>query len=127
MSPDYQSSVAENSCSRQVSLGCDSRFFDDHRCPPRGLLRGSQAITGAANRVQQLMIEALIDFLAQAADMDIDDVGLWIEVIVPDMLQEHRARNHMAGVAHQVFQQAKLAREHLDRLAAPPDIAGQQV
>jgi hypothetical protein len=30
--------------------------------------------------------------------VDIDDVGLRIEMIVPDMLQQHRAGNHMAGV-----------------------------
>jgi hypothetical protein len=70
---------------------------------------------------------ALVDFLAQATDVDIDDVGLRIEMIVPDMLQQHRAGNHMADVTHQVFEQSELARQHLDRLAASPDIAGQEV
>src|ERR1700720_4896931 len=73
------------------------------------------------------MIEALVDFLAQAAYPDIDYIGLRIEMIVPDMPQQHRARDHMSGVAHQVFQQSELTRQHLDRLAAPPDAAGQEI
>ena len=31
--------------------------------------------------------------------MHVDDVGLRIEVVVPDMLQQHRARHDLPGVA----------------------------
>ena len=59
--------------------------------------------------------------------MHVDDVGLRVEMIVPDMFQQHRAGHHMAGVAHQVFEQLELARQQLDRLVAALDRAGQQV
>jgi len=42
--------------------------------------------------------------------MHVDHIGLRIEMIVPDIFQQHGARHHLAGVLHQIFQQAKLAR-----------------
>ena len=87
----------------------------------------AQAIAGAAHRVQQRAVEILVDLLPQPADMHVDDVGLRVEVIVPDVLEQHRAGHDMAGVAHQVFEQLELARQQLDRLVAALDRAGQQV
>src|ERR1700732_3271714 len=92
-----------------------------------GLLRGAQTVTDATNRVQQRMIEALVDLLPQPADMDVDNIGLRIEMIVPDMLKQHRTGNHMAGVAHQAFQQSEFARQHLDRFARTLDGPRQQI
>ena len=42
--------------------------------------------------------------------MHVDDVGLRVEVIVPDMRRQHGAGHHLAGVLHQEFEQAELAR-----------------
>src|SRR3979411_731932 len=68
-------------------------------------LWGSKDITDAADGVQQLRLERPVDLVAQPAHEHIDDVGLRIEVVVPDLRQNHCARNDMAGVAHQVFEQ----------------------
>src|SRR5262249_44967703 len=42
--------------------------------------------------------------------MHINNIGLRIEMIIPDIFQKHGARHHLARVLHQVFQQAELAR-----------------
>src|SRR5262245_16646819 len=49
-----------------------------------------------------------------ATDMGFDDAGARVEIEVPDLFEQHRARNHLAGVTHQVFQEAKFARLQLD-------------
>ena len=46
--------------------------------------------------------------------MHVDDVGLRIEMMVPDLLEQHGARHDMSGVPHEVFEQPKLARQDLD-------------
>ena len=50
--------------------------------------------------------------------MHIDHVRLWIEVIIPDVLQQHRTGDDLPGVLHQVFEQPRLARLKQDVLAA---------
>ena len=67
-------------------------------------------VSRAADGVDQRVLEALVDLGAQAADMHVDDIGLRVEMIVPDVLQQHGARHHLAGVLHQIFEQAELAR-----------------
>ncbi|MNJ56770.1 hypothetical protein D3C77_523330 [compost metagenome] len=59
--------------------------------------------------------------------MDVDDVGLGVEMVFPDLLQQHGARHRLAGVAHQEFQQLKLARLQVDLLALAMHGAGDQV
>jgi hypothetical protein len=66
--------------------------------------------------VDQLHLEAFVDFAAQPADVALDDVGARVEMNVPDVLEQHRARDHLAGVAHQVFKQAELPWLQLDQL-----------
>src|ERR1700757_3758410 len=67
-------------------------------------LRSAQAIPGTADGMQQRVVEPLVDLLPQAADVNVDHIGLWVEVVVPDVLEQHRSRHDMAGIAHQVFQ-----------------------
>ena len=51
---------------------------------------------------------------AQPRDMHVDDIGLRIEMIVPDVLEQHGARHHLAGMSHQIFEQAEFARLQID-------------
>ena len=62
-------------------------------------------------------LESLVDLGAQARDMDVDDIGLRVEVIVPDILEQHGAGHDMAGIAHEIFEQLEFARLQQDRLA----------
>ena len=48
-------------------------------------------------------------------------------MIVPDLLEQHRPRDHGAGVLHEVFEQPELAGLQDDRLAAPMHFARQSV
>ena len=92
----------------------------------QGTLR-LQAIAGAAHGVQERAVEALVDLLPEPADMHVDDVGLRIEMVVPDLFQEHRARDDVVRVAHEIFEQAELARQQLDRLAGARHGASEQI
>ena len=70
---------------------------------------------------------AAVDFAANPSDVNIDDVGRWIKMQIPDVLQEHRSRNHVADVANKIFEQLKLSRQQLDFPAAPTDDSGEQI
>ncbi len=48
-------------------------------------------------------------------------------MIVPDILQQHRPRHHLAGVAHQVFEQLEFLRLQGDDTRAARGLPGQQV
>ena len=89
--------------------------------------RVTDHVSGAADGVQERLAEALVDLGAQPRDVHVDDVGLRIEVIVPDVLEQHGAGHHLAGVLHQIFEQAELARLQRDRLAAARDRVAEPV
>src|SRR6476620_4018773 len=79
----------------------------------RPLFSRPEDIANPAHGVQQLLVERPIDLLAQPADQDVHDVGLRIEVVLPDMRQNHRLRDDAPDVAHQVFEQRELARPQI--------------
>ena len=54
---------------------------------------------------------------------DVDDVGARVEVEAPHMLEDLRPGEHLARCAHQVFEQAELARRQLGAATAAP-VAG---
>src|ERR1700704_1740367 len=68
----------------------------------------TEDISNASDGVQQLLVERPIDLLTQAAHQHIDDVGLWIEVVLPDMGEDHRLGYDVAGVADQELEQGEL-------------------
>ena len=59
--------------------------------------------------------------------MDVDDIGLGVEMIFPDLLQQHGAGHRLAGVAHQEFQQLELARLQVNLLAGAVHGASDEV
>src|SRR3974390_1278471 len=83
------------------------------------LARSTETVPDAANRVDQRIGLLAIDLAAHPPDIDVDDVGRWIEMKVPDVLQQHRAGYDAAFVAHQILQQLEFARKKRDILAAP--------
>src|SRR6202044_22867 len=84
-------------------------------------------VTGAANRAEQRRVEIAIDLGAQAGHVHIDHIGLRIEVIVPHMLEQHGARDHLAGVLHEILQQPEFARLQDDFLGPTRDLVRQAV
>src|SRR4051794_10708511 len=71
---------------------------------------GGEHVARAAHRMQQRLFESLVELSAKAADMDVDNVGARVEVIVPHLLQQHRASDDPAFVAGKIFEQQVLAR-----------------
>src|SRR5579859_29614 len=72
-------------------------------------LRLLQDVAGASHSVDELAGMAAIDLAAQPAHMGLNDVGLGVEVEIPDALQQHRAGHHATCVAQQVFEQLEFA------------------
>src|SRR5680860_814299 len=70
----------------------------------------SNRVSDSSNGVQQRSIEFLVYLCAQARDMDVDYIRLGIEVIIPDMLQQHGTSYHAACIFHQILKQAKFTR-----------------
>ena len=60
------------------------------------------------------MLRVIIDLFAQPSDIDIHQIGLWIKVIPPHMLQQLGPRIHAPRRTHQQFQQTELACRQLD-------------
>lgn len=71
--------------------------------------------------------ETLVDLAAQAAHVDLDDVRLRVEIQIPDILEQHVARDDAAGIAQQVFEQAEFQRPQLDHLRAAADGVAEQI
>ena len=55
------------------------------------LARSTDTIPDAPNRMNERIGLLAVHLAANAADVNIDDVGRGIEMEVPDMLQQHRA------------------------------------
>src|SRR5204862_7784649 len=69
-------------------------------------LRFGQAVTGMADGFDRRSGAAL---LAQAPDADIDDVGVGVEVVAPDLREEPLAADHLACALEQAVQDLELA------------------
>src|SRR5260370_37000312 len=98
----------------------------------KGELRSSlvgctKAISRATDGMDERLLEAAVDLRAQAADMDIDDVGLRIEMKIPDAFEQHCPGLDLAGVAHQKFEQPGLPRFQVDGLSGPRHAAREKV
>ena len=75
--------------------------------------------------MNQLGLERVVELGAQAPHRHIDDVGVAVEVHVPHMLADQRARDDLAEVAHEVIEQRVFLRRQIDALAgAQPVVVG---
>src|SRR6478752_2950027 len=81
--------------------------------------RHFEYISHAPHGLDHLVVEVAIDFLPEAVDEHIDDIGAGVEAVVPDVRQDHRLRDDPTGVAHQILEQGQFARAQLDLAAAP--------
>ena len=54
-----------------------------------------------------MVLEKFLPFLSGELHVDINDVGLRIEMIVPDPLEQHCSCHNLSLVAHEIFKQAK--------------------
>src|SRR5271156_6067760 len=85
----------------------------------RILGRTTDTVPCPSNRMDQLGFEAFVELGAQPADVGFDDIRARVEMNVPDVLEQHRARDHLASVTHEILEQAEFPRLQLDQLPAP--------
>lgn len=86
-----------------------------------------QSVAHAANGVNERQVEWLVDLGAQSTDLGFQDAGTRLEIQVPDLVEQQRARHDAAGIAHQNLKQRQFLRLKVDLLAAPLRRAGEQV
>ena len=67
------------------------------------------------------------ELAAQVADVDLDDVRARVVVVAPDAVEDLLARQHLAGVAHEVREQVELLRREVHRRPVAGHRAAQQV
>ena len=84
-------------------------------------------ITRAPYRADQRNVAGSVDFLAQTADVYVDQVGARVEVITPDLFENHHAREDLAAVAHQEFQQFVFGRQQRQDLFGATRFVADQV
>src|SRR6266478_3687935 len=70
--------------------------------------------TCSADVYNQRAAAAHVDLLPQIADVDVDDIGLQREMVLPHILEQHRPRDHLAGMTQEVFEKLELARQQID-------------
>src|ERR1700676_927713 len=63
------------------------------------------------------------ELLADTADEDLDRVGVAVEILVVEMLDQLGARHRAAGMVHQIGEQPVFVRGELDRIAVDGDPA----
>src|SRR5436190_18921237 len=85
--------------------------------------RRLEHITGAAHGVDHRRA-AGVDLAPEVGDVELDDVGLAAEVVVPDPVQDLRLAEHPPGVAHEEAQQLVLGRGQPDLLARAAHLVG---
>src|ERR1700674_1458586 len=82
------------------------------------LARSTEAKPDAAYGVDERIGVVIVDLAADAADIDVDDVGGGVKMDIPYMLQQHRSGHNLALVANQVFEHLQFSRQQVDFPAA---------
>lgn len=94
---------------------------------PAGLSLSRQHIALAPYRVNQLGLKAGVNLAAQATDLNINHIRLWIKTIIPYRFEQHGAGHHVACVLHHMDKQTIFARLQIDKFAATLYLAADQI
>src|SRR5262249_39277866 len=84
------------------------------------LARRSEEIAEPANRLYDVDAQ----LLANSPHEYFDRIGITVEILIVEMLDELRARHHAPGMMHKIGQQAVFVRGELDRIAVDRHAAG---
>src|SRR5579859_2399374 len=77
--------------------------------------RGTEDEAFATDAMDHRRLVGSVHLPPQAAHMDVDQVALRHELVVPDFLEQHGAGQQLTLAAHHVFEKPELAREEVDR------------
>src|SRR5262245_59734706 len=83
-------------------------------------LRRPHAVPHAAHRLDH--VDAHL--LAQASDKHLDRIGIAVEILVVEMLDQFRARDHLAHMVHEISKQPELMGGELQRYAVEAGLGG---
>src|SRR3954463_7560664 len=92
-----------------------------------GLLRRLDHVADPAHRLNQLLRVLVVDLAAQVADVDVDDIGEPVVVHIPDMLDDHRAAERTAAIAHHVLENSELLGSKVYGLGRADDFAADAI
>src|SRR5438105_4122011 len=94
----------------------------ERRAPSRLALSaiGIEPVAGAAQGLDGVAAERGVDLLAEVPDVDLHDVVVAVEGVVPHVLDDVRLRHDLARPVHQVLEQRELPGRELDFDVAPP-------
>src|SRR5258708_31878162 len=79
------------------------------------LARGEEPVSRAAYGLDEALVAARRERLAQAPDVHVDSAVLDEHVISPHLVEDLRAPIHAIGVGHEEVQQLELGGAHLER------------
>src|SRR5438045_1855042 len=83
-----------------------------------------QHVARPAHRMDQARLAVSLELLPQVADIDLDQVRLAAEVVVPDPIEDHLARQYPARVVQEERQQLVLLGRQLDPTLTAERLAG---
>ena len=91
------------------------------RAPSGSWLTGvvDDAVPGAAHGLDRAATERLVDAAPQPAHVDLDDVGVALEILLPDAGEDLVLRDHLSGPPHEELEHLELAGRELDRMPRP--------
>jgi hypothetical protein len=92
-----------------------------------GLVVRRESVARSAHSLGHRRASPAAGLVAQVADVDVDDVGAGVEVVVPDGGEDLLAAEDVTRVAHEVLQQGELAAGELHGLVVASDAARAQV
>ena len=101
--------------------------IDSFIARPRSSSRSFHRVAHAADGVQQLGREGRVDLGPQPLDRDLDDIGVAVEVHVPDQLGDRGLGEDLALAPRQHREQRELLGRQVDARAAAPGLARDQV
>src|SRR5690606_10466309 len=79
-------------------------------------------VAEAALGLDHGLFGVLVELAAQVRDVGLHDAGVAVEVVLPDVVEDLRLRQHAVGVEHEVAQQLELGWGELDLVVADRDL-----
>ena len=73
----------------------------------------------AADIVNHRWLMRQVNLMSQSSHMNVDEVGLGDEFVIPDILQQHGACHHLVFAAHHIFEEPELSWQELDYTIPP--------
>src|SRR5205807_6718872 len=82
-----------------------------------------QDVPNTAHGLQQTAPSALLELLANIADVDVHHVATRAEIKAPDGVEQLLPAEHLPGIAHEVLEQVEFLGGCRDQLIAAPHLA----